>query len=101
MNLFTRLMNNHVTSNIILSQLTDTIHRNLFTHQIYQVCQQFNINIFEFIIQHNINIHLPYNHEVIDENIKNILKNTFEFWHVKEQRNLFKQILEENIPLLA
>ena len=97
LNLFVRLMNNASTSNIILSQLEHGIKRDTFVSNINELCQMRNINFYDLLVQ-NKKLSISHIRDTLPDDIIESLSYAVEFWHVTEQRQNFKRILEENIP---
>ena len=97
LNLFVRLMNNPVTSKLILSQLQHQTYENSLIYEILQICQDYNIDFFQLLLSSKKQI-INETFQDIPPNILDQLNTAICFWHVKEQREIFRNIMEENIP---
>lgn len=99
LNLFTRLINNENTRSIILSQLVNTIERNSFVYEILSLCDSLKINFYDLLVCRN-KIVLSFTHDELPIDVHNTLALAIDFWHIKEQRQNFKALFEENIHVI-
>jgi hypothetical protein len=90
-------MNNPNTSNLILSQIENGVHRETFVSNIQQLCEKYHINFYDLLIQ-NKKIRIRSIREELSHDISQPLAHAITFWHIKEQRENFKNIIESNIP---
>lgn len=96
-NLFKRLIKNSYTRSIILSKLTTAINRNSFVYEIEQLAHELNFDIKVMLINRN-RFSAEFIFNEIPEDVYESITNSFQYWHLQEQRNIFKNIMEENIP---
>ena len=99
LNLFVRLMNNSVTSNLILTQIEHGLSKSTFTITINELCEKYDINFYNLLIQ-NKKIDIQCTHNELPADISVSLTYAIRFWQLKTQRENFKTILERNIPNL-
>ncbi|XP_065645758.1 uncharacterized protein LOC136076212 [Hydra vulgaris] len=97
LNLFIRLLNDPICYSIIMTQLPCINNQSLFVGEIWLICKQFGINMLQCMIEGN-KIKTARPKEVLDANITAILKQSVQLWNLKEQRLIFRTLMEENIP---
>lgn len=95
-NLFQRLMSNPCTSKIILSQLENN-HSSTFISDVINLCSSSNINFFDLLLSDK-RFKLPCEKIELPNDTRQIIATSFKFWQTKEQRQTFKNLLEEQIP---
>jgi len=99
LNLFTRLISNENTRSIILSQLENLIQINSFVCEVFDYCEKFKIDFYDLLI-HTEKVKIYCIHDELPIDVYNTLSLAIDFWHVKDQRQIFKTMLEESIPVL-
>ena len=97
LNLFVRLLNNIKTSEIIYSQLVNGTNKLSLVFEVREICNNNNINFYDLLV-YSRKIYTYTSFQEIPENIENSLTTSFELWHLEEQRKIFRDIMEENIP---
>ncbi|XP_065666219.1 uncharacterized protein LOC136087412 [Hydra vulgaris] len=97
LNLFIRLMNNKITFDIIKSQPENKTAPQPFLDSIKGLCNKHELNL-EKIIQSKKKIKIIGLKNLVPETDLQTLKCAVECWNSKEQRTIFKDILEKNIP---
>ena len=96
LNLFLRLLNNKTTADIIFSQLQHPLFQHSFVSDIQELCRLQILN-FQNLIQNKKKVKIPLSKSKIPSEVERNLKYAIECWNAKEQRGVFKQILEENV----
>ncbi|XP_065662551.1 uncharacterized protein LOC136085190 [Hydra vulgaris] len=96
LNLFIRLLNDPICYSIIMTQLPCINNQSLFVGEIWLICKQFGINMLQCMIEGN-KIKTARPKEVLDANVASILKQSVQLWNLKEQRLIFRTLMEENI----
>jgi len=79
------------------SKLTTAINRNSFVYEIEQLAHELNFDIKVMLINRN-RFSAEFIFNEIPEEVYESITNSFQYWHLQEQRNIFKNIMEENIP---
>ena len=97
LNLFIRLLSNKMTFDILKSQLNNETVPRPFVDSVKALCNSHKLNI-EKIMQRKEKIKIIGLKNIIPETDLQILKCAVEYWNSKEQRTIFKDILENKIP---
>nr|XP_047143073.1 uncharacterized protein LOC124817264 [Hydra vulgaris] len=110
LNLFIRLLNNPICYSIIRTQMPLMNQRSLpqvfisaFLHiiitsgEVMIMCKKADINMLQFMIEGK-KIIIARPQEALEANVAAILKQSFQHWNLKEQREVFRTLMEENIP---
>ncbi|XP_065650767.1 uncharacterized protein LOC136078878 [Hydra vulgaris] len=96
-NLFIRLLKNKMTFDILKSQLNNESGPRPFVDSVKALCNSHKLNI-EKLMQHKEKIKITGLKNIIPETDLKILKCAVEYWNSKEQRAIFKDVLENKIP---
>ncbi|XP_065643112.1 uncharacterized protein LOC136074699 [Hydra vulgaris] len=96
-NLFIRLLKNKMTFDILKSQLNNESGPRPFVDSVKALCNSHKLNI-EKLMQHKEKIKITGLKNIIPETDLKILKCAVEYWNSKEQRTIFKDVLENKIP---
>ena len=95
-NLFLRLMGNTCTSKLILNQL-ENHSSNTFTSHVMKLCSYYKVNFFDLLLNAK-KLKLPNEQELLPNDTRHIIATAFKFWETKEQRQIFRNLLEQQIP---
>ncbi|XP_065643004.1 uncharacterized protein LOC136074597 [Hydra vulgaris] len=96
-NLFIRLLNNKITFKIINSQLNYCSLKYSFLVDIKELCKIHKINM-KNLIQDRKKVKIIISENIIPEDTYQILVQAIQCRNAKQQRTIFKNTLEENIP---
>ena len=97
LNLFTRLMRNKHTSEVILSILQDELKYPSFVTDIYNITMQLDIDFYELLINKKYPKIYSYYDEIPEKHEINLYE-CFHFWNISNGRKRFVSIMEERIP---
>ena len=97
LNLFTRLMRNKHTSELILSLLQDELKYPSFVTDIYNITMQLDIDFYKLLINKKYPKIYSYYDEIPEEHENNLFE-CFHFWNISNGRKRFASIMEEKIP---
>nr|XP_047135549.1 uncharacterized protein LOC124812693 [Hydra vulgaris] len=96
LNLFIRLLNNPICYSIIRTQMP-LMNQRSFVGEVMIMCKKADINMLQFMIEGK-KIIIARPQEALEANVAAILKQSFQHWNLKEQREVFRTLMEENIP---
>nr|XP_047138907.1 uncharacterized protein LOC124814870 [Hydra vulgaris]XP_047143373.1 uncharacterized protein LOC124817404 [Hydra vulgaris] len=96
LNLFIRLLNNPICYSIIRTQMP-LMNQRSFVGEVMIMCKKADINMLQFMIEGK-KIIIARPQEALEANVAAILKQSFQHWNLKEQREIFRTLMEENIP---
>nr|XP_047124145.1 uncharacterized protein LOC124806899 [Hydra vulgaris] len=96
LNLFIRLLNNPICYSIIRTKMP-LMNQRSFVGEVMIMCKKADINMLQFMIEGK-KIIIARPQEALEANVAAILKQSFQHWNLKEQREVFRTLMEENIP---
>nr|XP_047129620.1 uncharacterized protein LOC124809536 [Hydra vulgaris] len=96
LNLFIRLLNNPICYSIIRTQMP-LMNQRSFVGEVMIMCKKADINMLQLMIEGK-KIIIARPQEALEANVAAILKQSFQHWNLKEQREVFRTLMEENIP---
>ena len=73
------------------------IKRDTFVSNINELCRKHDIDFYDLLVQ-NKKVFISCIHDKLPEYVIEAMNYSIEFWHVKEQREILRLILEEKIP---
>ena len=95
LNLLRRMMNNDLTSNIILATLNSARKHPSLVWDCYDLAEKHKFNFFDTVMNVDRQEIKPPTDAIPDD--IDYLKECLKFWHVKEMRRNFKEAMEERI----
>ncbi len=91
--LVSRLMDNHITRNVILCTLRSTSTHQSVIHDCYNLTQKHGVNFYDVLLNNKITKVETMHNVNVPEEICTCLK----FWHVGSQRKRFKDLMEDRV----